>query len=285
MRASSIIGFVMAATLAFAATPNASWAQVDSREGIALQNQMYQLRQELQMLRDQVAHGGVAMPPARGGPPAALGNDMVAQLLTRVDGMDDQLRQLRGRIDELQNQMQRQNADLGKRVDDLAYQMTGRAGADAVPGQPAPSLVPVPPPLVNQPPVNQPRVRTPEVAMQEGNAALARRDYPMAEQAAREVVGAKGSPRAYDGQFLLAQSLFGERKYSESAIAFDDAYRLSRKGAHAQDSLLGLTNSLAGINEKKAACGTLDKLHAEFPQPRADLRDGIAAAAQRAGCK
>lgn len=291
MRASSIVLYVMAASLALAGLPGATWAQVDSREGIALQNQMYQLRQELQVLRDQVSRGGAVMPLGRGGPPASgAGNDMVAQLLTRVDSLEDQLRQLRGRIDELQNQMQRQHADLGKRVDDLAYQMNGRAGADAVPGQPgtagpqpAPPLGPVvlTPPL----PANQARVRSPEVVMQEGNAALARRDYSAAEQAAREVVGVKASPRAYDGQFLLAQSLFGQRKYSESAIAFDDAYKQSRKGAHAQDALLGLTNSLVGINEKKAACGTLDKLRAEFPQPRTDLRDGIASAAQRAGCK
>lgn len=121
--------------------------------------------------------------------------------------------------------------------------------------------------------------------MQEGNAALARRDYAGAEAAAREIVAAKASPRAYDGQMLLAQALFGERKYSDAALAFDDTYKRSRKGAHAQDALLGLANSLVGVNEKRAACGTLDKLRSEFPQPRADLRDGIAAAIQRAGCR
>lgn len=283
MRASPIVGFVIAASLALAGSAGTAWAQVDSREGIALQNQMSQLRQELLTLRDQVSHGGTPMPSVRGGPPAAgIGNDMVAQLLTRVDGLEDQLRQLRGRNDELENQMQRQNAELGKRVDDLAYQMHGRAGADAPPAGPAQLTSPLAP---SQLPPNQPRVRTPEVAMQEGNAALARRDYVAAEQAGREAASAKASPRAYDGQFLLAQALFGQRKYSEAAIGFDDAYKFSRKGAHAQDALLGLTNALTGINEKKAACGTLDKLRAEFPQPRGDLRDGIATAAQRAGCK
>ncbi len=285
MRMLSIARLSLAATLVLGLPQRMTWAQVDSREGIALQNQIYQLRQELQGLRDQVGHGGGIVAPGRPGPMASSsGNDMVAQLLTRVDALEDQLRQLRGRIDELQNQEQRQSADLGKRIDDLAYQMNGRAGPDAVPALPNDVAAPPAPPLT-PPPSNQPRVRTPEVAMQEGNAALARRDYPAAEQAAREVVAAKASPRAYDGQLLLAQALFGQRKYSESAIAFDDAYKHSRKGAHAQDALLGLANSLVGINEKKAACGTLDKLRAEFPQPRADLREGIAAAGQRAGCK
>lgn len=279
MRASSIVGLTVVAVLTFAFPRSMAWAQVDSREGIALQNQIYQMRQEVQALRDQIAHG------EGGGGRTGLtssGNDMVAQLLTRVDGLDDQLRQLRGRIDELQNQMQRQNAELGKRIDDLAFQMNSRGGApEAVPPQTlgGGGLTPTPPP-----PTPQPRARTPEIAMQEGNAALARRDYPSAEAAAREIVAARASPRAYDGQMLLALALFGERKYSESAIAFDDTYKRNRKGAHAQDALLGLANSLVGIGEKQAACATLDKLHAEFSAPRPDLRDGIAAAVQRAGC-
>lgn len=275
MRFPSIVGVSILALLTAALAPSGAQAQVDSREGIALQNQIYQVRQELQALRDQGARGGAAGRTAA----SSSGNDMVAQLLTRVDTLDDQLRQLRGRIDEVQNQMQRQNAELGKRIDDMAYQMNPRGG-DPVPGRPGETAAPN-----NPPPPSQPKVRTPEIAMQEGNAALARRDYPAAEQAAREVMAAKASPRVYDGQMLLAQSLFGERKYQEAAIAYDDTYKHARKGAHAQDALLGLANALVGIGEKKAACSTLDKLHSEFPQPRADLRDGIGAATQRAGCR
>ena len=277
MRVSSIAVPILAALWA-ATAPAIARAQVDSREGIALQNQIYQLRQEILTLRDQAAHGG-GLPPARGGAPSGGGNDMVTQLLTRVDTLDDQVRQLRGRIDELQNHMQRQNADLAKRVDDMAYQLS-KTGAAPTQGEAASPLVPIPPP-----PSNAPRVRTPEIAMQEGNAALARRDYPGAEQAAREVIAQRASPRAYDGQMLLAQALFGQRQYPEAAIAFDDTYKRNRKGAHAQDALLGLTNALTAINEKKAACDNLAKLKTEFPQPRPDLRDGIAAAAQRAGCR
>ena len=119
--------------------------------------------------------------------------------------------------------------------------------------------------------------------MQEASAALARRDYAVAEQAARDVLD-KPSPRAYDAQFLLAQSYFGARKYNDAAIAFDDAYKANRKGAHAQDALLGLANAFTAIRQKDAACQTLTRLHTEFPQPRADLKDGIAGARQKAGC-
>ena len=122
--------------------------------------------------------------------------------------------------------------------------------------------------------------------MQEGSAAVARHDYAGAEKAAREVLNKfRTSPRAYDAQFLLAQSLAGQHQYSQAAIAYDDAYNRSRKGAHAQDALLGLATSLTAINEKKAACDTLGKLHGEFPQERADVHQAAASVHQRAGCK
>ena len=266
-------------------------AQVDSREGIALQNQIYQLRQELKSVQDQVGRGGASSirPPAYAPPPQQSGgNELLAQLLTRVDALEDQVRQLRGRIDETQNQVQRQNEDLGKRIDDLAFQINPRGGPSTQPTStpagagsqgPGPTQAPAP-----RPP-SQTGPRTPEIALQEGNAALARRDYPAAEAAAREVLANRTSPRAYDAQLLLAQSLSGQRQYAQAAIAFDDAYNRSRKGNHAQDALLGLASSLNAINEKKAACDTLTRLKTDFPQPRADISAGAGAVSQKAGCR
>ena len=91
--------------------------------------------------------------------------------------------------------------------------------------------------------------------MQEGNAALARRDYAVAEVAAREVLaGGRNASRAGDAQFLLAQALVGRRDYQGAAVAYDDAYNRSRTGSRAPEALLGLANALAGLN---AVCALL----------------------------
>jgi TolA-binding protein len=130
------------------------------------------------------------------------------------------------------------------------------------------------------------RPRTPELAMQEGNAALARRDYVTAEAAAREVLNSnRVSPRAYDAMFLLAQAQAGQRQYSQAALSYDDTYNRARRGGHAEDALLGLANALVGLGDKSSACQALGRLHAEFPAPRADLREPVAMAHQRAGCR
>jgi TolA-binding protein len=263
-------------------------AQVDSREGIALQNEIYQLRQELRTFEDQMSRGGGSGNRAPAYAPAPVpsgGNDLLAQLLTRVDALEEQVRQLRGRIDETQNALQMQNADLGKRIDDLAFKINPTDVA-APPAQPPPRVPDgAPPPPLVLPGSRPAGPRTPEVALQEGNAALARRDYPVAEAAAREVLANRTSPRAYDARLMLAQALEGQKQYAQSAIAFDDAYNASRKGSHAQDALVGLALSLNAINEKKAACDTLANLRQNFKPLHPDIQAGAAAIGQKAGCR
>lgn len=295
-----VVAPFVVATLLLAASTAPVHAQVDSREGIALQNQIYQLRQELRSAEDQMSRGGgsVGRTPAYAPPPQQnAGNDLLAQLLTRVDALEDQVRQLRGRIDETQNQLQRQNDDLGKRIDDLAFQINSQGAPRGIQQGARPSAAPpapvggdagpaparlAPPPDVR--PATPPRVHAPENTLQEGNAALARRDYREAESAAREVLTNRTSPRAYDARLLLAQALYGEHQYAQAAIAFDDAYNSSRKGSHAPDALLGLAGSLSAINEKKAACDTLTRLRTDFPKTRADIAAAAAATAQKTGC-
>ncbi len=297
--------------LSLAVSPPAA-AQMESREAISLQDQILELRHELEMMQAQ--QGGTAAPapyyaqPAYPAPSGGGSSDTVAQLLTRVSTLEDQMRDLRGRVDELSNTVQRMSADLGKQIDDLKFQLQNPQAASAagspvsgpaLQGQPATALGTLPegalPPAgaVSLPPgptsqaarVQPPGPRTPEVALQEGYAAFARHDYAAAQQDAQEVLSKRASPRAYDAQYLLAQSLAGQHQWSRAAIAYDDTYNRSPKGGHAEEALLGLANSLTAINEKRAACDTLTKLHAEFPRPRTELRDQISAAHQRAGCK
>lgn len=272
-----------------AAIPGAH-AQMETREGIALQNQILELRHELQQLQAQggrgaAPNGGSYLGRAPAYPSGQAPNsDLVAQLLSRVDSLEDQVRQLRGQVEEVQNQVQRQGADLSKRIDDLAFQTGGR-GAEGSAQSSVNTATSKPPPAPPVAPASPAR-RTPEMVLQEGNAALARHDFPAAEQAAREILNNhRSSPRSYDAQYLLAQALAGARQYPQAAIAYDDAYNRSRKGNHAQDALLGLANSLVAINEKRAACETLTKLRTEFSPPRADLRDSINSLNQRAGCR
>ena len=248
-------------------------AQMDSREGIALQNQILELRRDLQSLQSQ--RGGNLSPPVpRGG---SGGNEISAQLLDRVATLEDTVRRLTGQLDEQSNAQRRLRDDLNKQIADLAFRL------QASPPTSPQGIAPPPPGPPAAPPPNG--RRPPELAMQEGNAALARRDYPMAEAAAREVLAGPRGPRSADAQFLLAQSLTGKRDYQGAALAYDDAYSRAKTGPRAPDALLGIANALLALNDKAASCASLDKLRAEFPALRGPVRDAAAALRSRAGCR
>ncbi len=259
---------VLACTVGGVAPP--AFAQVESREGIALQNQILELRRDVQRLQSQGGQAGgyVSPPPVEAPPPAGIG-DLNARLLDRVTQLEDEVRRLRGRLDEVDNARQRQGDDLAKQVGDLNFRLDN-AGPRGAAAAPAPASG------------EQPH-RTPETALQQGNAALARHDYAAAEAIAREIVAGHG-PRQAEGQYLLAQALAGRRDFQGAAVAYDDSYKRNPRGSRAPDSLLGLATSFAALNQKPETCATLDQLRVEFPKLRADLRPSVAAARQRAGC-
>ena len=276
------LGALLGGALLAAALASPAAAQMDSREGIALQNQILELRRDLQALQSQRGGGGGYAPaPLPRGGASGGGGDISAQLLDRVATLEDQVRRLQGQLDEQANANRRAQDDLGKQISDLNFKLQNGAGtATPAPGAASPSSALAAP---SQPAA--PVKRPPELAMQEGNAALARRDYPAAEAAAREVLTNARSPRAGDAQFLLAQALAGERNWQGSAIAYDDAYSRARTGSRAPDALVGVANALLNLNDKSAACASLEKLRTEFPNPRAEVREGAAAIRGRAGCR
>lgn len=286
---------VMVVAVVCLAVPGPARAQIESREAIQLQNQVLEMRRDMQALREQVSRlgssssSGSVLGFARPSAPSGTGGgEMTAALLDRVSQLEDQVRRMQGRLDEVDNARQRQGEDLKKELEDLNFKLGAGATAGATARPPAPAAAVSPPATRATPPATTPPAsprRTPEVATQEGNAALARRDYTAAEAAAKEVLAFPRSPRAVDAQFLIAQSLAGRRDWQGAAVAYDDAYNRSRTGTHAQPSLIGLADALNAINEKRAACATLDKLRAEFPTIRADLRANVATSRQRAGCR
>ena len=280
-------------------------AQVESREGIALQNQILELRHQLQVLQGQGggggASGGSALGAAQSSGTAAAGTggqaDLLAQLLDRVSTLEDEVRRQRGRIDELSNTVQHQGQDLAKQIDDLKFQMESPGGqprtSPAGEAKAAGAATPETPPAAPAPNSAAPlapagkaaaAARTPEKMLHDAQAALDRKDYAAAEADARQALAKSRGGQAADAQFTLAAAFAGQKNYQQAALAYDDAYNRARTGPHAPAALLGLADALININAKPAACGTLNKLGKEFPTMRTELRQRATALRQRAGC-
>ncbi|WP_278247661.1 YbgF trimerization domain-containing protein, partial [Pseudoroseomonas deserti] len=127
--------------LPLAAHPAA--AQMESREGIALQNQILQLRQELDQVRRSGGGGGYpapvpVAPPSRGGAPAGS-PELMSQLLDRISQLEDETRRLRGQAQEteyrnrtLQQAVEKLQGDMDYRLQQLE-QGGGAGGRPAAP--------------------------------------------------------------------------------------------------------------------------------------------------------
>jgi TolA-binding protein len=305
-----LITLALFAVLLAVASPPA-WAQIDSREGIALENEILELRQQLQQMQQQLqgltqlqaSTGQVPAPQPEGegqAPPqqsgsAAPQSDVVAQLLVRVSSLEEQVRTLQGKLDDLTNTEQRTHDDLAKQIGDLAFKVNGAtttpgatdgtpaalpaAGApnsvDSVPGELTPSPPPPPPPPVHH---------TPEQALKIGQAALARRDYDAAAAAAQEVLGLGHGPRFADAQYLLAHAEAGKHDYKTAAASFYAVYKAGPHSPRGAESLIGVANAFLGMGDKPHACETMVKFGVEFPRPDSALRGAAASVRKRTGC-
>jgi TolA-binding protein len=288
--------------------PLVARAQMESREAIQLQNEILALRHDLDALQKGGGQGGSALGSAKHAAPAAgtTNSDILTQLLDRVSLLEEQVRQLRGHVDELTNQVTQQNADLGKRIDDLSFRVdtleggkhpAAAASAEAPVGAAEdknipPSTSPPPAPLgtLPVPPATPPAAAkegatkpTADSLLQDGRTAFARHDYASAEDKAEQALALKGA-HAVDARFLLGQSLAAQHQFQKAALAFDDTYKAAPTGPRAPEALLGLAESLTAINAKPAACATLAKFAKEFPASRQGLRDRAQTLRQRAAC-
>lgn len=265
--------------LTLLATPAA--AQMDSREGIALQNQILQLRQEMEQLR---RGGGGSLPPAapsRGG--SGGGSELVGSLLDRVNTLEAEVSRLRGRVDVLENQNRRLREDFEKYQGDMEFRLGQGGGAAPAPSRTAaPAAPPLAPPTTS---TGAPPPRTPDRALAEGNAALGRRDYAAAEAAAREALASRSGANAVAAQMLLADALAGKRDFGNAAIAYNEAYTRARTGPRAPEALIGLANSFQSLGNKREACDTLNDLRSQFPNLRPPLATQATAARQRSQCR
>nr|WP_294915558.1 tetratricopeptide repeat protein [uncultured Neokomagataea sp.] len=263
---------------------------MSSREGIALQNQVAALRQQLAQMQNVAS---LSPPTASGAVPSAaagasVNGDLTAQLLQRVSALEEQNRQMRGELDQLSNTLKTTQDTLSKQISDMQFAAQNGAGAasGAVAGAASGAVSSAATaPKAEAAPASDATPKTALEALRLGNTALRAGHYTEAESDARFAVKtAKSVPGRMDAQFLLAQSLAGQKQYRDSAVAYYDAYGKMPKSAKAQDSLLGVAASLIALGDKASACQALDKLKAEFPSPEARVKAAMATFRGRAAC-
>ncbi len=107
---------------------------------------------------------------------------------------------------------------------------------------------------------------TPEEVLQAAQQAVASRDYPRAEQAARAgLLAWPESAVTGETKAALGEALFWQKRYYDAAQVQLEAHRTAPEAYTAPDNLLGLGLSLAGLNQREVACATYAEVLKQYP--------------------
>lgn len=265
--------------------PVGAFAQplIQSQEGIALQNEILQLQQQLQSVQSQRSNNGSSALGSSSAPAASgssSSNALLPSLLTQVQQLQAQVQTLNGQVSMLQHQVDTQNAQIQQQIGDLKFQMTnGAAGTPAGAGKAAAPSSPASAPTASAAPA------TPRDTLKAALQAYDQRNYRQAAEAAQSIVtNHKTAPEAYRAQLLVAQSEAALGSPQNAAVAFYNTYNMNKNGTYAARSLLGLASSLTDLKQNTQACETIASLNSQFTTPSAGFKREIDRVSERAHC-
>ena len=216
-------GFLLLAAVAVSAP---AVAQGQSQDVRSLVDQIDRLRRDMDVVQRQLARGGVpaAAPGAAATAPAPgdLSTSFVEQTYTRFSELENQLRELTGRVELLSHDVSELTARFDKLVGDVDFRLSAlerggapAAGAAPAPGNAAPSAAApssTPPASQAQVPPGQSRmVLVPGPA---GQAAAPQAGPAPAPQQSAAVTLPQGSPEA-QYEFAYAQLLQAQREQGD----------------------------------------------------------------------
>lgn len=271
--------------------PVGAFAQplIQSQEGIALQNEILQLQQQLQSVQSQRSNNGSSALGSSSAPAASgssSSNALLPSLLTQVQQLQAQVQTLNGQVSMLQHQVDTQNAQIQQQIGDLKFQMTnGAAGAGAagtLAGAGSKAAAPSSPASA---PTASAAPATPRDTLKAALQAYDQRNYRQAAEAAQSIVtNHKTAPEAYRAQLLVAQSEAALGSPQNAAVAFYNTYNMNKNGTYAARSLLGLASSLTDLKQNTQACETIASLNSQFTTPSAGFKREIDRVSERAHC-
>lgn len=255
---------VMFCAVALLAAPPAP-----AQESGNLARQIERLRRDMADLQRYVYKGG--QPPATAGANGAQSpsSDVAAGMQVRITQMQEQVRSMNGKIEEVQHRITLLERRLNRMSEDLEVRLLAIEEALA---NGAPAIGETPADGGGGQVLARPIV-TP--VLPEGTA---REQYDFAYDflKKRQWVEGRGALQAFleknpkdelsdNAAYWLGETYYINKQYKEAARAFADGYRNYPKADKAPDNLLKLAKSLSALDQPDKACTTYAKLLEDYP--------------------
>lgn len=283
----------------------------------ALENRVARLEQDIANLRRLVTSGETlpSQNAAESGQP--LPPTSAAQLQVRMSQLEEELRSITGRMEEVSFQVQQLNSRMDTTLSDIEYRLTALEGGEpAAPsanagqsggsgGQPSnnpPAMTPPDqgdgPTQVVPPPANgggeSGPTETASVELPEGTAAeqydhakslLRQREFEEAAGVLQAFIDAHpDAPLTGNAYYWLGETYYVRGQYDQAIAKFGAGYKTFPEHPKAPDNLLKLAMSLGKSGRKPQACAAFTELQRKYPDAGTNLKSIARQESQSLGC-
>ncbi len=207
--------------------------------------------------------------------------DRLSQIQQNLMALTGQLEQLQFRNQQLQQQMEKMQADYEYRLDSLEKGKAGARPAAPAPG-PAPAaggsnLAATAPPAGGG--------LQGEALYHDAFKHLQNGDYAGAEQGFKTFV--QRNPQhvlAGNAQYWLGETYYARRDYQNAMVAFAEGYKVYKTSPKGPDNLLKLGITLAALNKKQEACAVFGRFKEDYPRATDLQKRRVDQERQKNGC-
>ena len=205
--------------------------------------------------------------------------DRLNQLQQAITLLTGQIEQLQYRNQQLQQQMEKMQADYDFRLEQLEK---GRPGGTARP--PAAPASP-PPQAMAAPPGGAAAAAGSDQLYHDAFKLLQDGDYAGAEKGFKTFV--QRYPQhvlAGNAQYWLGETYYARRDYQNAMAAFAEGYKVYKASPKGPDNLLKLGITLAALGRKADACNVFARFNQDYPRATDLQKRRIDQERQKSGC-
>lgn len=224
------------------------------------------------------------------GAPTALGSGAnTADLQSRLVQLEDQVRDLTGRLEEANHRAEQASRELQTFKADVELRFQDLQGGAAPASASGDSVAPAPADQASAGPDAAPAQSvlpsgTPQTQYDFAIDLMKRGQYPQARNAFLEFLQLHPKHElAGNAQYWLGETYYVQGDYKQAASAFLSGYRDFPKSRKAADSLLKLGLSLNRLGQKEQACAAYMQVGSQFPKA-AEAKKRAQSEIKRAGC-
>lgn len=217
----------------------------------------------------------------------------------RLGQLEEQMRSLNGKVEELEYQIKTFNDKvslINKDIDARFNLLEGKAVAaspvsvDTTPKFSAPKADNAPKSVTGDvvkgdelEPIGSKEVAE---VYQNGLNALKANDYKTSEQNFSKIVNQNPNDKlAGNAQYWLGEVYYAQKDYAKAAVAFAKGYQNYKNGSKGADSLFKLGMSMKALNKNTDACAAFMSLKTEFPKASGDLLTKASDESKKLKCK